>query len=114
MHWSLGRNESPLANDQERRGYNICTQALEFCVRRLPLANGQEISGLQHLELCTAVWVRRLPLCQWARDKEFATSVVKYWIFVWQDSPLSNVKERSDYQHFSHALEFGWVRLPPC
>ena len=61
MHWSLGRNESPLANDQARRGYNICTQALEFCVRRLPLANGQEISGLQHVELCTGDYVGKTP-----------------------------------------------------
>ena len=94
--------------------YNISTEALEFCVRRLTL-------------------------CQWARDKWFAISRAMHWSFVGQESPLANCKERSGLQHlesctgvwlgktpplllgrievictiWSHALEFGWVRLPP-
>ena len=93
--------------------------------------------------ICThalELWVRRLSPCQWAGVKWFATSGVMHWSLGGQDSPLANGKERSGLQHlesctgvwvgktppslmgkrlvgcniWSHALEFGWVRLNPC
>ena len=68
---------------------NICSHALQSGVRRLPPSNGQERSGLQHLESCTGVCVGKTPPLLMGRREV----VCKIW---------------------SLALEFGWLRLPPC
>ena len=68
---------------------SIWNPALEFEWVRLPPSNGQERSGLQHLESCTGVWVGKTP-------------------------PLLMVRTKVLLNIWSHALEFGWVRLPPC
>ena len=69
--------------------YKIWSHALEFGWVRLPLANGQERSGLQYLDSCTGVWVGKTP-------------------------PLLMVRREVLCNIWSHALKFGWVRLPPC
>ena len=87
---SLGRQDSPLPNGQGR----ICLQHLGSCTgvwvsKTSPFANGHERSGFQHLESCTGFWVGNTPLLLMVRREV-----------------VSNI--------WSHALEFGWVRLPPC
>ena len=66
---------------------NIWSHALEFGCVRLPLGYGQERSGLQHLESCTGVWV--------GKTAPLLMSRIEVVCNIW-----------------SHALEFGWVRLP--
>ena len=67
---------------------NIWSHELEFGWVRLPLANGQEGSCLQQMESCTAVWVCKTP-------------------------PSLMQRREVVYNIWSHALVFGWVRLPP-
>ena len=52
-----------------------------------PFANGKERSVLQHVESSIEVWVRKTP-------------------------PLLMVRIEVVCDIWSHALEFGWVRLP--
>ena len=54
-----------------------------------PFINGQGRNSLQHLESCTGVWVGKTPTLLMVRSKV----VCNIW---------------------SHALEFQWLRLPPC
>ena len=68
---------------------NILSPSLEFDWVRVPPCYGQEISGLQDLESCTGVCVGKTP------------SLLLGWREV-----VCNI--------WSHALEFEWVRLPPC
>ena len=68
---------------------NIWSHALESGWVRLALTNGQERSGLQHQESCTQVWVGKIP-------------------------PFLMVSREVVCNIWSHALEFGWERLPLC
>ena len=54
-----------------------------------PPANEPKKSGLQHLKSCNGVWVGKTPPFLMSRREV----VCNIW---------------------SHALEFGWVRLPTC
>ena len=68
---------------------NILSLALEFGLVRLPPCYGQERSGLQDLESCTRVWVGKI-------------------------LPLLMGRRKVVFTKWSHAQEFGWVRLPLC
>ena len=78
----------PLANDKKSP-----LQDLESCTRvwlgKTPLANGKEKSCLKHIGSFTGVWLGKTPLLLMGTKKD-----------------VCNVE--------SNALEFGWVRLPPC
>ena len=88
MHWSwVGKTLLKLMGRVDVV-LNIWCQALEF------------------------VWVRHSP-CYWARDKWFATSRVMHWSWVGKTLLLLMIRREVVCNIWSHALEFGWVRLPP-
>ena len=65
---------------------SIWSHALEFGWARLPLCNGKERSGFQNLESCTGVWVGK-----------------SHHLLMGKREVVCNI--------WSHALEFGLVRL---
>ena len=79
-----------------------------------PLANDKDRSGLQHLESCTGVWVGETPPLLIVRREGFATSGVMHRSLGGKDSPLQMGRREVVCNIWSHALEFGWVRLLPC
>ena len=66
---------------------NFFSHAMEFGWERFPLANGNEKRRLQHLESCTGVRLCKTPPLLMGMRKDICSS-------------------------WSHALEFGCVRLP--
>ena len=68
---------------------NIWSHAQDFGWLEFPLAKGQEKSRLHDLESYTTVWVGKTP-------------------------PLPKDSRKLFCIIYSHALEFGLVRFPPC
>ena len=132
--------DSPLVTGQKKHCFQHLDSLTVVCEDKTPsfqMGRREVISNICSHALEFG-WLR-LPPCQWAGETLFATSRVMQWSLGGQDTPLASGQYKSRLQHvesctgvwvgktppllvgrrkvvcsiWSHAPEFGWVRLYP-